>query len=205
MAEQGRRSLASVAGAATAVAIVAAGATGCGLASGTAAGGAGGPALAVPAAATMSPPAGPRVGPRRDGMRHGRGLGAWRGAGRGLGPAMRARGLGRVLHAQLTVAAKGGGYRVVEVQRGSVQRVSATAVTVRSADGYVRTYGLDAGSRVDAGRDGIAAVKAGHAVLVVAARPAGSSGPATAVRLIDATLRPGLDRAGPAPGDGPGA
>ena len=93
---------------------------------------------------------------------------------------------GFILHGQAVVPKRGGGYETVAMQRGTVRSVTSTAITVKSADGYTKTYAVTAATLVDASRDGIATVKTGHTVVVLAT--VASSGTATAVRIDDVTV-----------------
>lgn len=88
------------------------------------------------------------------------------------------------LHGEFTTRAPGGGYRRMAVQRGDVTAVSATSLTVKSADGFTRTYVIDRETVVRAGSAGAADLKAGNAVYVVSVL---SGSTARAVRVIDAT------------------
>ena len=54
--------------------------------------------------------------------------------------------LRRALHGEVTL--RGEKHRVVVFQRGVVERVSATAVTVKSEDGFTASYLLNAETRV---------------------------------------------------------
>ncbi|HEX6446925.1 MAG TPA: hypothetical protein VF053_17660 [Streptosporangiales bacterium] len=76
--------------------------------------------------------------------------------------------LRRVEHGVFTLA--GRRHRTVDVQRGEVQSVSATSVTVKSRDGYTHRYAVDAHSRVrkDRERSSIGRVAKGDRVWVVA-------------------------------------
>jgi hypothetical protein len=111
---------------------------------------------------------------------------------------------GRALHGEFVVAKPGGGYQTVAAQRGSVQSVSSTAITVKSSDGYTHTYVVDAKTRVNALREGIGSIKQGQQVAVMA-KVSGST--STAVRVVDLADRgmgrqwhqPGQKQA-PAPG-----
>lgn len=102
--------------------------------------------------------------------------GAWPG-----GPA----GLFGALHGQIVVAKPGGGYQTVDIQNGQVTAVSATSITLKSADGYTRSYAITGSTAVDAQRDGIGSIKVGNQVSV-SATVAGST--ATAVTVTDLTL-----------------
>ncbi|MDX6198055.1 MAG: hypothetical protein QOJ79_1206 [Actinomycetota bacterium] len=96
------------------------------------------------------------------------------------------------------VVPDGTGWRTVAVQRGAVTAVSSTSLSVKSADGYTKTYVITATTLVNAARDGIGSVKTGHQVAVVAT---GKSGTATAVDVRDLTLlKAGRDMFGPPPG-----
>ncbi|MFD2080936.1 hypothetical protein SAMN05421678_104383 [Actinopolymorpha cephalotaxi] len=89
---------------------------------------------------------------------------------------------GRALHGEFVVAKPGGGYQTVASQRGSVQSVSSTAVTVKSTDGYTHTYVVDAKTRVNALREGIGSIKKDQQVAVVATVSGTTS---TAVQIVD--------------------
>lgn len=90
---------------------------------------------------------------------------------------------GRALHGEFVVRDGKGGYRTVDVQRGTVTAVSSTSLTVKSLDGTSITYVVSPGTTVNAARDGIANVKTGHQVAVVATK-SGSTLTATQVRDI---------------------
>jgi hypothetical protein len=65
------------------------------------------------------------------------------------------KGLGhRALHGEMTVRARDGAFRTIATQLGDVTAITATSVTVRSEDGFVRTYVRDAKTKV---ADGVAA------------------------------------------------
>ena len=103
------------------------------------------------------------------------------------------------VHGQFVVPRSGGGYQTIETQRGAVTAVSATSVTVKSADGFVKTYQVVSSTNVDARRNGIAAVRIGHQVAVTAT-DGGST--ATAVSILDLNLLPAMHGGGwnhPAP------
>ena len=139
------------------------------------------------AAATPSPSARPAF-PHRD--RPG-------GMGFGFG------GLFGAVHGQFVVPKSGGGFQTVDTQRGSVTAVSATSITVKSADGFTKTYQVMSSTNVDAQRNGIGSVKTGHQVVVMATD---SGGTATAVSILDFTLLPAMHGPGwnhPAPSTPP--
>ena len=125
---------------------------------------------------------------RPDGERPMGGWGGHGGAGLGMG-----RGMG--IHGSFVVPKQGGGYQTVDGQVGTVTGVSSTSITVRSADGFTQSYTVDATTMVNAQRDGIAAVKAGDEVGVVAIE---SGSGRTAVQIVDRTqLRAAHQRLAP--------
>ena len=54
----------------------------------------------------------------------------------------------RLLHGEFTVEGKGGTPTVVAEQRGTVNAVSSTAITLTSKDGFKHTYAVDPTTRV---------------------------------------------------------
>jgi hypothetical protein len=93
------------------------------------------------------------------------------------------------VHGQFVVPKSGGGYQTIDTQRGSVTAVSADSITVKSADGFTKTYQVTSSTNVDAQRDGIGSVKTGHQVAVTATD---SGGTAAAVSILDLSLLPSL-------------
>jgi hypothetical protein len=93
------------------------------------------------------------------------------------------------VHGQFVVPKSGGGYQTIDTQRGSVTAVSATSITVKSADGFIKTYQVVSSTNVDAQRDGIGTVKTGHQVAVTATV---SGSAATAVSILDINLLPAM-------------
>jgi hypothetical protein len=85
------------------------------------------------------------------------------------------------LHGEITVQGKDG-VRTIVVQRGTVTAVSASAVSVRSSDGYTLSWTYGDKLRVVQNRSTVAttAIKSGAEVGVAGAR----TGSATAARLI---------------------
>jgi hypothetical protein len=61
-------------------------------------------------------------------------------------PAKRKTLIRRALHGEVTLA--GAKHRVVDFQRGNVQDVSATSITVKSVDGFSATYVVTADTKV---------------------------------------------------------
>ncbi|MGW7686371.1 hypothetical protein ACWGID_36845 [Kribbella sp. NPDC054772] len=90
------------------------------------------------------------------------------------------------LHGEFVTAKDGGGYQTVATQTGSVTAVSSTSITVKSADGYTRTYVVNSGTKVN--RDGkIASIKTGASVRI---RAVVSGTTATASAIDDGSNRP---------------
>jgi hypothetical protein len=77
---------------------------------------------------------------------------------------------GRLLHGQATVLGKDGKPVVVAEQRGTVDAVSATSITLTSKDGFKQTYVVDKNTRVrvDGKKSAIADVTTGQTAGVVA-------------------------------------
>jgi hypothetical protein len=138
---------------------------------------------AVSAASTPAPTPSP-VAPA-PGSHQGRGF---RGFGGGIpgGPARFAPGPigGGLIHGEFTVPKSGGGYQTLDVQQGTVTAVSATSVTVKSADGYSVTYTVTSKTLVDAQAAGIGSVKKGDSLFVTATV---SGTTPTATNIIDLT------------------
>ena len=91
------------------------------------------------------------------------------------------------LHGQLVLPKPGGGYETVDVQSGQVTAVSTTSITLKSADGFSKSYVLTGSTVVDAQRAGIGSVKAGNQVTLLATV---SGSTATATSITDLTLLP---------------
>ncbi len=136
------------------------------------------PVSAAGAAPSQSASPSPSTPPR-----HGRGPGGFGRFG-GLG-GLGLGGLGGVLHGQVTVPKSGGGYQTVDVQRGTVTAVSASSITVKSADGYSASYVVSSSTEVDAQAAGIGTVKQGDTVELTAT--VSGSGTATAASITDLT------------------
>ena len=95
-------------------------------------------------------------------------------------------GIGRALHGEFTDEKEGGGYQTVATQNGQVTAISKDSITVKSADGYSRTYAVTADTLVNATRDGITSIKTGNTVSVQAVV---ADNKATAIRVSDGTQR----------------
>ena len=93
-------------------------------------------------------------------------------------------GAGGVVHGSFTVKGPSGAYETLDTQVGTVQDVSSSSITVKSADGYSQQYTVGSSTVVDADYDGIGSVKTGDEVSVVGI--VGSSG-VTAERIVDVT------------------
>ena len=94
-------------------------------------------------------------------------------------------GPGGVVHGQVVVPEPGGKYRTEDIQTGAVTAVSSSSLTVRSADGYTKTYQVTSATRVAAGSTGIGSVKVGNRVAVTAT----VNGPtASLTRVLDLSL-----------------
>jgi hypothetical protein len=91
-------------------------------------------------------------------------------------------GPGGALHGEFVVPKPGGGYQTVDTQHGKVTAVSKDSITVRSEDGYSRSYAVTSDTMVNANRDGISAVKNGDDVAVTATV---SGNKATASDIVD--------------------
>ena len=104
-----------------------------------------------------------------------------------------AGGLPGAVHGQFVVQKPGGGYQTIDLQRGAVTAVSTTSITIKSSDGFTRTYQVTSATFVDARRDGISSVKSGHQAMVMATV---NGSTVTAVRILDFSLLPAF-HAGP--------
>ncbi len=77
---------------------------------------------------------------------------------------------GRLLHGEFTVEGKGGTPMVVAEQRGTVNAVTSTSITLTSKDGFNHTYvvGPSTKVRVDGQKGSISGVKTGQDASVLA-------------------------------------
>jgi hypothetical protein len=135
-------------------------------------------AAAATAASQASPAPSPSAPPRQVAPWH-RAFGKL-----GIGPGLGAFG---AVHGQFVVPKSGGGYQTVDTQRGSVTAVSSTSITVKSADGFSKTYQVTSGTIVDAHRDGISSIKTGQQVAITATV---SGSTVTASNIIDMSAFP---------------
>ena len=90
----------------------------------------------------------------------------------------------RALHGEVTLGGKK--HRVLDFQRGIVSSVSATSITVRSADDFSATYVVDTRTKVRQAKEkaAIGDVKTGDKVRVVASKDGSTL---TAKRIADRT------------------
>ena len=84
-------------------------------------------------------------------------------------------GLANALHGELVVADGNGGYSTERIQTGTVSAVSASAITLKSEDGFSATYALDSSTTVAGGTVG--AVQTGHTVSLTATNLSPGIGP----------------------------
>ena len=149
-------------------------------------------ATPTPSASAHWPGAGRAMGgPFHGGPFHG---GPFHGGGFFAGP-------GGVVHGQVVVPEAGGKFRTEDIQTGKVTAVSGSSLTVRSADGFTKSYRVTGATQVAAGKTGIGSVKVGNQVAVTATV---SGSTASLTRVIDLS-RLGGGRFGPRWGRQPSA
>lgn len=113
---------------------------------------------------------------------------------------------GKGIHGEFVVKDPDGeGYRTMAFQRGEATAVSATSITVRSEDGFSRTYAVGDDTLVNAGDEGVADISTGDRVHVMAVLEGEI---ANAIRVVDATKvgkwrQKWHPRRGPKPSDAP--
>lgn len=136
-----------------------------------------------------------------DGDGDGPGRGGHMGGGPGGMGGMR-MGLGGGIHGVFVTPKQGGGYQTVHTQRGTVTGVSSTSITVKSEDGYTKSYKVTASTVVNAQRDGIDSIESGDEVGVVGIEDGDT---VTAVSIMDRTrIKDGMKPlAPPAPAASP--
>lgn len=88
------------------------------------------------------------------------------------------------IHGEFTTRAPNGGYQTLATQTGEVTSVSNSSITVKSEDGFDRTYAVNDNTLVNAGRDGIDDVKDGDEVRIMAVVDGDT---ARAVQVVDTT------------------
>ncbi|MFI6031741.1 hypothetical protein [Amycolatopsis magusensis] len=112
------------------------------------------------------------------------------------GPIMRsADGLGAALHGEYTVSDGKGGFTTEVMQAGEVTEISATSATVKSQDGYTKTYAIDGSTTF--GRQGTAADIAGGDTVTVTAVPNGDAATAKTITERTTQLQGGPQQGGP--------
>jgi hypothetical protein len=145
------------------------------------------PATPASAIATSPSPSGPQPPGRMFG--HGRrpfgGPGFFRGPAGAIAGPLGGLGFFGAVHGQFVVPKSGGGYQTLDIQQGTVTAVSSTSITLKSADGFTKTYTVTSSTLVNAQRSGIGSVKAGNKAVVFATQ---SGAVATASRIADLTL-----------------
>ena len=98
-------------------------------------------------------------------------------------------GLMGAVHGEVVVPKDGGGYQTLLMQRGRATKVSASSITVKSADGFTATYDVTGDTVVGAGSGGITSID-DNADVVVTARKTASGG--TALRVLDLSNLPDI-------------
>ena len=89
------------------------------------------------------------------------------------------------LHGEFTIKKPdGSGYQTIATQTGEVTAVSPSSITVKSEDGFSRTYSVDENTVVGSGRDGIGTVKTGDTVHIAGVV---DNGKAAAAAIMDST------------------
>jgi hypothetical protein len=99
-------------------------------------------------------------------------------------------GPGFALHGSFVVPDGSGGYRTLLTQRGTASKISDTAITVRSEDGFSQTYAVTSDTWVGATRDGVSGIEDGASVVVMAEKK-GANVTALHVADLDALGGPG--------------
>jgi hypothetical protein len=116
-----------------------------------------------------------------------RALGGFKG-GPGFPAGFGALGAGGTIHGEFVRRNPSGGYQTIDTQLGTVQAVSTTSITVKSADGFTKTYTVTTNTVVNSGRDGIGSVKTTDTVqLEAVVTGSGASAVAEAKSIIDTT------------------
>ncbi len=108
---------------------------------------------------------------------------------------------GGVLHGTVTIRS-GSGYKTVDIQTGTVSKVSSTSITVVSSDKYSQTYVVTSKTLVNSQAAGIGSVTVNDQVSVEATV---SGTTATATNIVDITKIKGSRQSfgfGPPPGNG---
>jgi hypothetical protein len=89
------------------------------------------------------------------------------------------------LHGTSVISDGNGGYLTQITQTGTVSAVSSSSITVKSQDGYSKTYVVSSSTSIDNGADKIASVVAGHTVRIVGTS---ANAKVTATTITDTNL-----------------
>lgn len=89
------------------------------------------------------------------------GFGGFFGLGGALGP-------NGAIHGTFTIKGPNGSYETIATQYGTAGTVTASSITVKSADGFSQTYTVDPSTVVDADSNGITSVITGDTVSIQA-------------------------------------
>lgn len=103
------------------------------------------------------------------------------------------------LHGEYVVSDGNGSYLTVIAQVGTVSAVSADSITVKSDDGFSKTYEIADATTVNGGQSEVSAVENDHTVQVVATT---ENDKATATAIVDADLAASTQQQGGFPGGG---
>jgi hypothetical protein len=153
------------------------------------------PAVVPPTGVQIAPAPGAPAGPGQNapngkpgwGFGHGHHGGPFDGKLFGFGGFGGPGGFGHFggLHGEFTIRKPdGSGFQTMATQKGEVTAVSPSSITVKSEDGFSRTYSVDENTVVGSGRDGIGTVKTGDTVHVAGIIEGGQ---AKAAAVIDST------------------
>jgi hypothetical protein len=91
---------------------------------------------------------------------------------------------GGILHGEFVVPKADGTFQTVHVQRGAVTAVSSTSISVKSDDGFSKSYAVNADTLVNAARDGISTIAKDD---IVQLQATGTGATPTAVSVVDVT------------------
>lgn len=103
------------------------------------------------------------------------------------------------LHGEFVVPAGDGKFETLVVQRGTVTAVTAKSITLKSDDGFSRTYAINADTKVKARGGGIAAIEKGNYAHVSAIEKGGTF----RAQLVQDRPAPGLGQTKPKPKPSP--
>jgi hypothetical protein len=102
------------------------------------------------------------------------GGGRWGGGPWGPGPGGPLFDRSRTLHGEVVLSKDGGGTETMVIQRGELSEVSATSISVKSADGFARTYAVNSETAVNGEKTGTSKLAKGEE-LIVSALESGST------------------------------